>query len=97
MQRILVVRNDKIGDFMLAWPSFAMLKASCDCHVTALVPAYNRAAGRTLPLDRSGDTRSGPQGALSGAGSAAKAAQAGRFRCRHHPLLHPAYRLAALA
>ena len=38
MQRILVVRNDKIGDFMLAWPSFAMLKASCDCHVTALVP-----------------------------------------------------------
>ena len=40
MQRILVVRNDKIGDFMLAWPSFAMLKASCDCHVTALVPAY---------------------------------------------------------
>jgi hypothetical protein len=38
--RILVVRNDKIGDFMLAWPSFAMLKQSCDCHITALVPSY---------------------------------------------------------
>ena len=35
MKRILVVRNDKIGDFMLAWPSFAMPQAlhgvSCDC------------------------------------------------------------------
>ena len=41
MKKILVVRNDKIGDFMLAWPSFAMLKASLpDCQVTALVPKY---------------------------------------------------------
>ncbi|MGL5038258.1 MAG: glycosyltransferase family 9 protein, partial [Aeromonas sp.] len=40
MKRILVVRNDKIGDFMLAWPSFAMLKSAMKCHVTALVPAY---------------------------------------------------------
>lgn len=41
MEKVLVVRNDKIGDFMLAWPSFAMLKQSKpDCHVTALVPAY---------------------------------------------------------
>ncbi|MDG3086910.1 glycosyltransferase family 9 protein [Vibrio hannami] len=41
MKKILVVRNDKIGDFMLAWPSFAMLKQSLpDCHITALVPKY---------------------------------------------------------
>lgn len=41
MKKILVVRNDKIGDFMLAWPSFAMLKKSLpDCHITALVPNY---------------------------------------------------------
>lgn len=49
MQRILVVRNDKIGDFMLAWPSFAMLKASCDCHVTALVPSYTAPLARLCP------------------------------------------------
>ena len=49
MQRILVVRNDKIGDFMLAWPSFAMLKASCDCHVTALVPPYTAALAELCP------------------------------------------------
>ncbi|EJS87593.1 hypothetical protein AAUPMB_13376 [Pasteurella multocida subsp. multocida str. Anand1_buffalo] len=28
MQKLLVVRNDKLGDFMLAWPAFAMLKQS---------------------------------------------------------------------
>ena len=28
MKNVLVIRNDKLGDFMLAWPSFAMLKAS---------------------------------------------------------------------
>jgi ADP-heptose:LPS heptosyltransferase len=49
MKRILVVRNDKIGDFMLAWPAFAMLKASLGCHVTALVPAYTRELARLCP------------------------------------------------
>ncbi|WP_117235695.1 glycosyltransferase family 9 protein [Vibrio maerlii] len=50
MQKILVVRNDKIGDFMLAWPSFAMLKASLpDCHITALVPNYTVALAKLCP------------------------------------------------
>jgi ADP-heptose:LPS heptosyltransferase len=50
MKNILVVRNDKIGDFMLAWPSFAMLKASMpDCRVTALVPSYTVALARACP------------------------------------------------
>ena len=49
MKRILVVRNDKIGDFMLAWPSFAMLKGSMACHVTALVPAYTAPLARLCP------------------------------------------------
>lgn len=41
MKKILVIRNDKIGDFMLAWPSFAMLKLSMpQAHITALVPKY---------------------------------------------------------
>ena len=43
--RILVVRNDKIGDFMLSWPALALLKAA-GCHVTVLVPSY------TAPLAR---------------------------------------------
>ena len=39
--RILVIRNDKLGDFMLAWPAFALLKQQYpDCRITALVPAY---------------------------------------------------------
>ena len=38
---ILVIRNDKLGDFMLAWPAFALLKQQYpDCRITALVPAY---------------------------------------------------------
>jgi ADP-heptose:LPS heptosyltransferase len=45
MKRILVVRNDKIGDFMLAWPALALLKRA-GCHVTVLVPSY------TAPLAR---------------------------------------------
>ncbi len=50
MKKILVVRNDKIGDFMLAWPSFAMLKQSLpDCHITALVPNYTVALAQLCP------------------------------------------------
>jgi len=45
--KILVIRNDKIGDFMLAWPSFALLKKQYpDAEITALVPEY------TAPLAR---------------------------------------------
>ncbi len=41
MKNILVIRNDKIGDFMLAWPSFALLKKQYpDAEITALVPEY---------------------------------------------------------
>ena len=41
LRKILVVRNDKIGDFVLAWPTLAMLKASLpDVRIGVLVPAY---------------------------------------------------------
>ena len=49
MKRILVVRNDKIGDFMLAWPSFAMLKRAMPVHVTALVPTYTAPLATLCP------------------------------------------------
>lgn len=39
--KILVIRNDKIGDFMLAWPAFALLKTQYpQAEITALVPHY---------------------------------------------------------
>ncbi|MDU8925214.1 glycosyltransferase family 9 protein [Pasteurellaceae bacterium LIM206] len=41
MKKILVIRNDKLGDFMLIWPALALLKKSLpDTEITALVPAY---------------------------------------------------------
>lgn len=50
MQRILVVRNDKLGDFMLAWPSFAMLKASLpEAKIVALVPSYTAPLAKACP------------------------------------------------
>jgi len=39
--KILVIRNDKLGDFMLAWPAFATLKQSLpNCELHALVNPY---------------------------------------------------------
>ena len=38
---VLIIRNDKLGDFMLAWPAFSLLKQQYpDCRLTALVPEY---------------------------------------------------------
>jgi ADP-heptose:LPS heptosyltransferase len=48
--RILVVRNDKLGDFMLAWPALALLKRSLpDCHLTVLVPTYTQPLAAICP------------------------------------------------
>lgn len=50
MKRILVIRNDKIGDFMLAWPAFAMLRQSMpEAEITALVPSYTKALAELCP------------------------------------------------
>ena len=50
MKKILIIRNDKLGDFMLIWPALAMLKASLpDSHLTALVPAYTADIARACP------------------------------------------------
>ncbi|MFD2191366.1 glycosyltransferase family 9 protein [Pistricoccus aurantiacus] len=49
-RRILVVRNDKLGDFMLAWPALACLKlARPDNHVSVLVPSYTAPLARACP------------------------------------------------
>lgn len=42
-KKVLVIRNDKLGDFMLAFPAFQVLKNSLpQASVTALVPAYTQ-------------------------------------------------------
>lgn len=49
-KKILLIRNDKIGDFMLAWPALALLKAQFpEADVTALVPAYTAPLARLCP------------------------------------------------
>jgi len=40
-QKILVIRNDKLGDFMLAWPALALLRKSLPkARIAVLVPSY---------------------------------------------------------
>ncbi|GHE21263.1 ADP-heptose--LPS heptosyltransferase II [Halomonas urumqiensis] len=47
---LLVVRNDKLGDFMLAWPALARLKsASPTPRVSVLVPAYTAPMAHLCP------------------------------------------------
>ncbi|MCW9023529.1 MAG: glycosyltransferase family 9 protein [Gammaproteobacteria bacterium] len=42
-KKILVVRNDKLGDFMLSFPTFALLKQSLpNTEIHALVPEYTQ-------------------------------------------------------
>jgi len=46
-EKVLVIRNDKLGDFMLAWPAFSLLKTRFpDTEITALVPEYTAALAR---------------------------------------------------
>jgi len=48
--RILVIRNDKLGDFMLAWPAMSLLKRQySESVITALVPSYTRPIAQLCP------------------------------------------------
>jgi len=67
-QKILVIRNDKLGDFMLAWPALALLRASLpEAHIAVLVSAYTAPLAEICPsihsviIDpkRRGDWRNG--------------------------------------
>jgi len=53
-RRVLVVRNDKLGDFMLAWPTFRLLKEQLpETEIVALVPNYTRPMAELCPwIDR---------------------------------------------
>jgi ADP-heptose:LPS heptosyltransferase len=48
--KILVVRNDKLGDFMLAYPSFALLKQALPhSRIIALIPHYTQDMATACP------------------------------------------------
>ena len=48
--KILVIRNDKLGDFMLAWPALSLLKSQYpDSIITALVPDYTSPVAEMCP------------------------------------------------
>uniref|UniRef100_UPI004048A236 glycosyltransferase family 9 protein n=1 Tax=Roseivirga sp. TaxID=1964215 RepID=UPI004048A236 len=48
--RVLAIRNDKLGDFMLIWPALMLLKKSLpDCEVTVLVPSYTQSIAEACP------------------------------------------------
>ena len=49
-QKILVIRNDKIGDFILAWPALSLLKQQYpDSVISTLVPPYTEPMARLCP------------------------------------------------
>ncbi len=48
--RLLLIRNDKLGDFMLAWPAFALLRQQYpDTTLVALVPHYTSPMAEICP------------------------------------------------
>jgi len=49
-KKILIIRNDKLGDFMLAYPSFALTKLNItEAKIFALVPEYTREMAELCP------------------------------------------------
>ena len=50
MEKILVIRNDKLGDYMLSWPAISLLKRqSPRSHLTVLIPAYTSGIAELCP------------------------------------------------
>lgn len=49
-KNILVIRNDKLGDFMLTWPALSLLKKQYpDSKITVLVPPYTEPMAKLCP------------------------------------------------
>lgn len=50
-QNILVIRNDKLGDFMLAWPTLALLRRNLPkANIAVLVPSYTAPLAEACPF-----------------------------------------------
>lgn len=49
-KKILVIRNDKLGDFMLAWPALSLLKKQYpDSIITVLISSYTKPVAEICP------------------------------------------------
>lgn len=49
-KKILIIRNDRLGDFMLIYPALALLKKSIvNIHITVLVPQYTSDMAKVCP------------------------------------------------
>ncbi|MCB9915975.1 MAG: glycosyltransferase family 9 protein [Planctomycetes bacterium] len=74
---ILVVRNDKLGDFVLAWPALALLRASLpEARLDVLVPAYTRELAAACPSVDGVVLDPGPG---AGSGALARVVRAGGY------------------
>ncbi|EQD56142.1 ADP-heptose-lipooligosaccharide heptosyltransferase III [mine drainage metagenome] len=53
-RKLLLVRNDRLGDFLLAWPAFSFLRTALpQTEIEALVPAYTAPLAAICPsIDR---------------------------------------------
>ena len=50
IKKIIVIRNDKLGDFMLCWPALASLRVNLpNIHIAVLVPAYTEPLAKACP------------------------------------------------
>ncbi len=48
--KLILIRNDRLGDFLLAWPAFAVLRAALpQTKLIAWVPAYTEPLARICP------------------------------------------------
>ena len=80
MMRILVIRNDKLGDFMLAWPAFSLLKQQYpQAQITALVPGYTLPMAEICPWIDAQITDDRRDSVLSDAVHLSRKISAGRF------------------
>ena len=49
-KKILVIRNDKLGDFMLAWPALSLIKKQYpESTITVLIPSYTKPIADICP------------------------------------------------
>ncbi len=62
-ERLLAVRNDKLGDFLLVWPALGLIKSAWpETRLAVLVPAYTRPLAALCPwidavVEDAGDAR----------------------------------------
>lgn len=79
-KKILIIRNDKLGDFMLSWPALALLRQSLpQCEIHALVNSYTADMGRLCPSIDQTIIDPGPQASWSSQWALAQSLRAKGF------------------